>query len=84
VETGTNHFALYLSLLWKAGKEFQRPEWVTTCAEIMRRLIADQRPGGYWKNTTARIGYNYLTYHGVDEYTRWSGDAAGVTALQRG
>ena len=85
VQTGTNHFSLYLSLLWLAGREFGRPEWVETCADLMRRLISDQRPGGYWEEHHGpALGYNYLTYHGVDEYATWSGDSLGADALRRG
>jgi hypothetical protein len=85
VQTGTNHFSLYLSLLWLAGREFHRPEWVAVSADLMRRLIADQRPGGYWEEHHGpALGYNYLTYHGVEEYTAWSRDETGQEALRRG
>jgi hypothetical protein len=58
---------------------------VAASADLMRRLIADQRPGGYWEEHHGpALGYNYLTYHGVDEYTAWSGDPAGTAALRRG
>ena len=85
VSTGTNHFALYLSLIWLAGTEFGRPDWVELAADLMRRLIADQRPGGYWEEHHGpALGYNYLTYDGVVQYTAWSGDQTGIDALQRG
>lgn len=85
VGTGTNHFALYLSLIWLAGTEFGRPDWVELAADLMRRLIADQRPGGYWEEHHGpALGYNYLTYDGVVQYTTWSGDQVGIGALQRG
>lgn len=85
VGTGTNHFALYLSLVWRAGVEFGRAEWTDLATGLMRRLIADQRPGGYWEEHQGpALGYNYLTYHGVEEYTAWSGDDIGMEALRRG
>jgi hypothetical protein len=85
VGTGTNHFSLYLSLVWLAGREFGRGDWVELAADLMRRLIADQRPGGYWEEHQGpALGYNYLTYHGVEEYTSWSGEEVGLEALRRG
>jgi len=85
VGTGTNHFSLYLSLIWLAGSELGRPDWVGLASGLMRRLIADQRPGGYWEEHQGpALGYNYLTYHGVEEYTAWSGDEAGLGALRAG
>ena len=85
VGTGTNHFALYLALIWLAGREFDRPEWTDLSADLMRRLIADQRPGGYWEEHQGpALGYNFLTYDGVAEYTIWSGDPTGLPALRRG
>ena len=85
VGTGTNHFSLYLSLIWLAGTEFGRPEWVALASGLMRRLIADQRPGGYWEEHHGpALGYNYLTYDGVGQYTIWSGDGAGHGALRAG
>ncbi|MCJ7752696.1 MAG: hypothetical protein MUQ65_16685 [Armatimonadetes bacterium] len=85
VGTGTNHFALYLSLIWLAGTEFERSDWVELAADLMRRLIADQRPGGYWEEHHGpALGYNYLTYNGVEEYTTWSGDETGLAALRAG
>jgi hypothetical protein len=85
VGTGTNHFSLYLSLIWLAGQEFGRPEWTEMAGDLMRRLITDQRPGGYWEEHQGpAVGYNYLTYDGVGQYTIWSGDEAGLGALRRG
>jgi hypothetical protein len=85
VQTGTNHFSLYLSLLWLAGGEFGRPEWRRLAADLMRRLIADQRPGRYWEEHHGpALAYNHLTYHGVDQYTFHSGDDSGLPALRRG
>jgi len=85
VGTGTNHFSLYLSLIYLAGMEFGRPDWVELASDLMRRLIADQRPGGYWEEHHGpALAYDYLTYHGVDQYTAWSGDEAGLPALRRG
>jgi len=85
VNTGTNHFSLYLALLHRAGRRFGRPEWVTLCTDLMHRLLAAQAPAGYWlEHEGPALGYNYLTYHGVDEYTAWSGDQAGLDALRRG
>lgn len=85
VGTGTNHFSLYLALIWLAGTEFGRPDWVELAADLMRRLIADQRPGGYWEEHHGpALGYNYLTYSGIEEYTTWSGDEAGLPALRAG
>jgi hypothetical protein len=85
VGTGTNHFALYLSLLYRLGMQFDRPQWVEVTVPLMRRLIAAQAPGGYWaEHHGPALGYNTLTYHGVQEYTAWSGDEAGAEALRRG
>ncbi len=85
VGTGTNHFSLYLSLLYRLGTKFEKPEWVELTADLMHRLIAAQQPGGYWEEHHGpALGYNYLTYHGVDEYTTWSGDETGLPALRAG
>ena len=85
VQTGTNHFSLYLSLLWLAGTEFGRPDWVELASDLMPRLIADQRPGGYWEEHHGpALGYNYLTYHGVEQYHAWSGHRAALPALRVG
>jgi len=85
VGTGTNHFSLYLSLIYLAGRELGKPDWVGLSSGLMKRLIADQRPGGYWEEHHGpTLAYNYLTYHGVDQYTAWSGDELGKEALRRG
>jgi hypothetical protein len=85
VGTGTNHFSLYLSLIWLAGREFGRPEWVALATDLMGRLIADQRPGGYWEEHHGpALGYNYLTFHGVHEYAAWSGDVTARRSLRAG
>ena len=85
VNTGTNHFSLYLALLYRVGRRFDRPEWVEGCTDLMHKLIAAQAPAGYWpEHEGPALGYDYLTYHGVDEYTAWSGDETGLTALRRG
>ncbi len=84
LHTSTNHFSLYLSVLWQAGREFDRPEWTTTAADLMRRVIAAQRPGGYWEEHQGpALGCNFVTCQAVDEYTTWSGDPAGREALLR-
>ena len=85
IRTSTNHFSLYLSLLWLAGTEFERGEWVALASDLMRRLIADQKPAGYWEEHHGpTLGYDYLTYHGVEQYTTWSGDDVGLPALRLG
>ncbi len=85
VNTGTNHFSLYLSLLFRVGLRFDRPEWVEACRTSCTNSSPPRPPAATGPSTRAPPpGYDYLTYHGVDEYTAWSGDDFGLTALRRG
>jgi len=85
--TSPNHYALWASTVYLAGKTFARPEWERLGAKVLRRFVtAEQSPDGYWgehSNAGPTTGYDYLTASGVALYWEHSKDPAALEALRR-
>ncbi len=87
IRTSTNHYSLWASTAYLAGRMFRNKEWEEQGAKAMHRLAAEeQTPDGYWGEHTDNgptTGYNYLTITGVALYWEHSQDTAALEALRR-
>ena len=84
--TSTNHFSLWASTLYLAGRVFGNPGWQDLGASVMRRIVSEQSPDGYWgehSDAGPTTGYDYLTVTGVALYAAHSRDPEAVEALSR-
>jgi hypothetical protein len=87
IGTSPNHYSLWSSTLYLAGRMFNRRDWTDLGAKVMRRFVTtEQAPDGYWGEhdvTGPTTGYNYLTAAAVALYQEHSKDPAAVAALRR-
>lgn len=85
--TSPNHYSLWSSTLYLAGKVFGRQSWEGLGARVMHRFAAEeQTPDGYWgehSRSGPTTGYDYLTAAGVALYWEHSRDLAAWEALRR-
>jgi len=88
IGTSPNHYALWASTVYLAGRVFGQREWETLGADVMRRFSAEeQSPDGYWGEHERLLptpGYGYNTFASVALYAEWSRDPAAMKALRRG
>jgi hypothetical protein len=88
IRTSPNHYALWSSTVYLAGKTFRNPEWEALGARVLHRFaVEEQAPDGYWgehNDSGPTTGYDYLTFTGVALYWEHSGDTAALEALRRG
>lgn len=87
IRTSTNHYSLWASTAYLAGRMFDNKEWEKFGSQAMHRLAnGEQTPDGYWGEHTDNgpaIGYNYLTMTGVALYYEHSRDQDALQALRR-
>ena len=87
ISTSTNHYALWASTVYLAGRVLKVKEWEELGARAMHRLAAqEQAPGGYWGEYTDNgpaTGYDYITMNCVALYYQHSRDTAALEALRR-
>ncbi len=87
IRTSTNHYSLWASTVFLAGRMFGNKEWESFGRRALRRLATEeQTPDGYWGEHTDNgptTGYNYLTMTGVALYWEHSHDKAALDALRR-
>lgn len=87
IGTSPNHYSIYASTLYLAGKVFGNQSWQGLGAQILRRFATvEQSPDGYWgehNNSGPTTGYNYLTLSSVALYWEHSQDPAILPALRR-
>jgi hypothetical protein len=87
IGTSPNHYSLWSSTLYLAGRMFKRREWMDLGAKVMHRFAAEeQSPDGYWGEhdvTGPTTGYNFLTLAAVALYWEHSKDKAALEALRR-
>jgi hypothetical protein len=87
IRTSPNHFSLWGSGVYLAGRALGNPPWESLGARVMHRFAAEeQTPDGYWGEHSDRgptPGYNSLTLTGVALYHEHSGDPAALEALRR-
>jgi hypothetical protein len=88
IGTSPNHYALWASTVYLAGRVFGQREWETLGASVMHRFAEEeQSPDGYWGEHERALptpGYGYNTYASVALYAEWSRDPAAMKALRRG
>jgi hypothetical protein len=88
VGTSPNHYALWASTVFLAGRVFSNREWKALGAAVMHRFAAEeQSPDGYWgehERSLPTPGYGYNTYASMALYAEWSRDAEAMKALRRG
>jgi hypothetical protein len=87
IRTSTNHYALFASTVYLAGRVLANKQWEQLGARALHRLAAEeQTPDGYWGEFTDNgpaTGYNYLTLCCVALYWEHSRDPAALEALRR-
>jgi hypothetical protein len=87
IGTSPNHYSLWSSTLYLAGRMFGRRNWEELGAKVLHRFAAsEQAPDGYWGEhdvTGPTPGYNFLTVAAVALYWEHSRDRAALDALRR-
>ena len=85
--TSPNHYALWASTIFLAGKVFAKAEWERLGSTVMHRFVSEeQSPDGYWgehSNAGPTTAYDYLTSTGVALYWEHSRDPVALEALRR-
>jgi hypothetical protein len=87
IRTSTNHYSLWASTVYLAGRVFQQAEWERAGARVLGRLAGEeQTPDGYWGELTdygPATSYNALTTSGIALYWEHSRDTRALEALRR-
>ena len=87
IRTSTNHYAIWSSTVYLAGRVLRNKEWEKLGARAMHRLAAEEQAAdGYWGEFTDNgpaTGYDYLTMTCVALYWAHSRDTAALQALRR-
>jgi len=87
IRTSTNHYALFASTVYLAGRVLKKKEWEELGMRAMHRLATEeQAPGGYWGEFTDNgpaTGYDYITMNCVALYYEHSLDTGALKALRR-
>jgi hypothetical protein len=85
--TSPNHYSIYASVIYIAGKVFNNERWKNIGKQILHRFATEeQSPDGYWGelvNSSPTIGYNHLTLGSVALYWEHSRDTSVLPALRR-
>jgi hypothetical protein len=88
--TSTNHFALYMAAVYRAGMVFGKPEYCDFVRPMAKALALDVHPDGYWEehgDLTREIGpticYGYLTHGGMSLLCEWTKEPAIKEALEK-
>ncbi|GEM_PF-1752318 len=88
--TGTNHVALYISTIYRAGQVLGRKDLCDYVLPIGRALANSVHPDGYWeehgdllRQSGPTVSYNYLTHTGMSLMREWTGEEAFVKAVDR-
>ena len=87
IGTSPNHYSLWSSTIYLAGRVFQRREWEDLGARVLHRFATiEQAPDGYWGEhdvTGPTPGYNFLTLAAVALYREHSKDKSALEAMRR-
>src|SRR5687767_1120348 len=87
IRTSTNHYALFASTVYLAGRVLANKEWEQIGARALHRLAAEeQTQDGYSGEHTDNgpaTGYNYITMCCVALYWEHSRDSAALESLRR-
>jgi hypothetical protein len=86
--TSTNHVALYVSTVYRAGEVLGRKDLRDVALPIGRALAADVHPDGYWDEHSDLLrsggptpSYNYLTTGGMGLMYAWTREAVFRSAI---
>lgn len=84
--TGTNHVLVYGSSVYRVGMVLERDDYLEIADHIMRRMMADQHPDGYWAEATGgpTMLYNHLSYGCAGRMYKCTGDEVYQKAAQLG
>jgi hypothetical protein len=87
IRTSTNHYAIWASTVYLAGRVFGSKEWEQLGDRAMHRLATEEQAAdGYWGEFTDNgpaTGYDYLTMACVALYWEHSRNPAALEALRR-
>jgi len=87
IRTSTNHYALFASTVYLAGRILGNRSWEELGGRAMHRLASEEQASdGYWGEFTdggPASGYDYLTMTCVAVYWEHSRDTAALEALHR-
>jgi hypothetical protein len=80
-----NHDTWHGLLFFRAGRHFQRPEWMDYARDFFARCVLPfQTADGYWpEGHGIVVGYSLVTAEAVSLYAELSGDAAAHDAIGR-
>jgi hypothetical protein len=88
--TSTNHVALYVTTVYRAGQVLNQPELCDYALAIGRALAADIHPDGYWeehgdllRTGGPTLSYNYLTHCGTALMYEWTGEGVFLDAIKK-
>lgn len=86
IGTSPNHYSLWSSTLYLAGKVFGNKEWESLAGKVLHRFAVEQSPDGFWgehSNAGPTTNYDYLTSAGVALYYEHGKDPAALAAVKR-
>lgn len=87
IRTSTNHYAIWCSTVYLAGRVLGNQSWEELGARAMHRLATEEQAvDGFWGEFTDNgpaTGYDYLTMACVALYWEHSRDTAALAALRR-
>jgi hypothetical protein len=85
--TSPNHYSLWASTVYLAGRVFGNREWESLGGRVLHRFVAEeQAPDGFWgehNDSGPTTGYDNLTVTAVALYAEHSDDPAALSALRR-
>lgn len=87
-----NHAIWAYALMYRTGQLYGRADYVDTADRAFVRILASQTPDGCFREMgsgagfqgTPVTGYNLVSLLAVNLYHAYSGNAAALTALERG
>jgi len=70
--------------LYRAGQIFNRKDWCEQAKEFMKKVVAEQDPGGFWtENYGPVVMYNFVYVDALGTYYAMSRDETVRPALER-
>ena len=80
-----NHDTWHGLLFYRAGRYFQRAEWMAYARDFFARCVLPfQKPDGYWPEAQGIVvGYSLVTAEAVSLYAELSGDEAAHASIGR-
>ena len=70
--------------LYIAGKSLDRPEWCQQATDFMRKVVSEQKEGGYWSEHVGPVvGYNFVYIDALGTYYAISKDQRILPGLKK-